>query len=267
MGADDIAAVFDAAHADFVQLSPSLWGPLGEALVDHSRPAPGERVLDAFCGSGASALPAAKAVGDDGHVDAVDVASALLAHGRAAAAGLPQIRFTRADLTTWRPTGGPYDLVQSGFGVFFLPDMDAGSARLVGMLRDGGRFAVQTWRKGALVAFAECLFDELRDALPEPPRTPDSSNAAERINTSDKLGGWLGSLGLKGVEVSEVAFRPVLTPELAWGLVCGTGFRGLLKGLDGGTVERVREGLLRRLEERGLGTLDAGALVGVGFTG
>jgi ubiquinone/menaquinone biosynthesis C-methylase UbiE len=264
MGADDIAAVFDAAHADFVELSPNLWGPLGDALVARSRPTPGERVLDACCGSGASALPAAKAVGEQGHVDGIDVAGALLAHGRAAAVGLPQLHFTRADVTAWAPTGGAYDLVQSGFGVFFLPDMDAASARLVGLLRHGGRFAVQTWRQGALVAFAECLFDEVRAASATPPPTPSPSTAAERINTADKLAGWLATLGLTDVEVTEIPFRPALTPELAWGLVCGTGFRGLLSSFDGDTTARIRAGLLRRLDDRGLRTLDAGSLVGIG---
>jgi ubiquinone/menaquinone biosynthesis C-methylase UbiE len=56
--------------------SSLLWDPLGEAYVDLVAPAPGDRVLDACCGAGASAIPAARAVGASGTVDAVDLTPA-----------------------------------------------------------------------------------------------------------------------------------------------------------------------------------------------
>jgi ubiquinone/menaquinone biosynthesis C-methylase UbiE len=269
MTPDDIAAVFDTTHAEFAALSPALWRPLGQALVAHARPRPGERVLDACCGAGASALPAAQATGPTGRVDAVDLAGALLAHGRAAAAaaGLPQLRFAEADVTSWQPSDGPYDLVQIGFGMHLLPDLDAGGAHLVGLLRRGGRFAVQTWRRGALVAFAECLYDAVRRATPDPPATPGSTEAVERLHTPAGLRGWLASLGLADVQTWEIDFQPPLTPELAWGLECGTGFRGLLDPFDADTVTEIRADLLRRLDDRGLDTLDAGSLIGLGTRG
>jgi ubiquinone/menaquinone biosynthesis C-methylase UbiE len=50
--------------------------------VQRTKPQPGERVLAACCGIGSSAIPAAHAVAPDGSVDAVDIAGALLTHGR-----------------------------------------------------------------------------------------------------------------------------------------------------------------------------------------
>jgi ubiquinone/menaquinone biosynthesis C-methylase UbiE len=261
--ATEIAAVFDAAHADFAALAPALWNPLGKALVAHSQPRTGERVLDAFCGAGASALPAARAVGPSGHVDAVDLANALLEEGRRTALDLPQLRFIRADVSEWRPKGGHYDLVQSGFGVFFFPDMDAGSKALLGLLRDGGRFAVQTWRRGALVDFAECLLEAVRDESSQPPSLPEAS-ASRRIDTIGKLHHWLAGLDLVDVRVTEVPFRPPLTPQLAWGLVTGSGFRALLDPLTPDGVAGVRARLLRGIHCRRLNLLDASCLVGTG---
>jgi trans-aconitate methyltransferase len=260
----ELVAAFDAAHADFIALSPLLWDPLGQILVQHSAPRPGERVLDACCGAGASALPAARAVGADGQVDAVDLAGALLDHGRAAAQDLPHLRFIQGDVSTWRPTGDPYDLVQSAYGVFFLPDMDTGSKHLITLLRHGGRFAIQTWRHGALTDFARCMLDAIADEAPHPIEPPASASASERIDSETKLHDWLSSLGLVDVHVRDVPFKQPLTPELAWNLVRGTGWRGLLTGFDEAAAERIRNGLIRRIEDRDLTEFDAGSLIGIG---
>lgn len=264
MALADPAKTFDAAAEDFAALAPRLWDPLGRRLVEHAAPRPGERVLDACCGTGASAVPAARAVGRDGHVDAVDIAGALLEHGRRAARDLPQVRFSRADVTTWRGTEEPYDIVQSAYGVFFLPDMDAGCSHLISLLRQGGRFAVQTWRRGALVDYGRCLFETVAEERARPLEPPAAGNASERIDSVAKLGGWLTGLGLRDVRVVEVPFVQPLTPELAWALVRGTGWRGLLDGCDEDSQRRIRTGLLTRIDQHGLTELDAGSLVGIG---
>lgn len=260
---DQQVAAFDAAGADYAELASRLWDELGQILAGYAAPRRGERVLDACCGTGASALPAARAVGPAGRVDAVDLAPSLLEHGREAATGLPQLRFIHGDVSRWRPADGPYDLVQSGYGVFFLPDMDAGGSHLVSLLRPGGRFAVQTWRQGALASFAACLFDTVAAEAPaqlprwQPPR------ATGRIDTAAKLSGWLSSLGLVDGRVWNVDYVQPLTPGLAWNMVSGSGWRLLLAGLGDSARARIRGGLLRRIRQRGLTTLDAGSLAGI----
>lgn len=69
-----MAGFFDAGHQHFLALSPSLWDPIGRASVAAAQPGTDQRVLDACCGAGASAIPTAEAVGATGIVDAdVDV--------------------------------------------------------------------------------------------------------------------------------------------------------------------------------------------------
>ncbi|MBO0771728.1 MAG: methyltransferase domain-containing protein [Actinobacteria bacterium] len=262
---DQQAAAFDAAGADYAELASRLWDELGQILAGYAAPRRGERVLDACCGTGASALPAARAVGPTGRVDAVDLAPSLLAHGRVAATGLPQLRFIHGDVSRWRPADGPYDLVQSGYGVFFLPDMDAGGSHLVSLLRPGGRFAVQTWRQGALASFAACLFDTVAAEAPAQLPRWQPPSASGRIDTSAKLSGWLSSLGLVDGRVWNVDYVQPLTPGLAWNMVSGSGWRLLLAGLGDSTRARIRGGLLRRIRQRGLTTLDAGSLAGTAY--
>lgn len=262
MALEDVVRPFEVGHRDFAAISPKLWQPLGAALVGRSSPQAGERVLDACCGEGASAIPAALAVGPTGHVDAVDGAPGLVAAGRDRAGDLGQLTFATGDVTTW--AGRPYDLIQCAYGVFFFPDMDADSKKLVGLLRPGGRFAVSAWKNPAIRDFARCLLDAIEADTGEPIPRPDSVQAPERIDGEEKLRDWLTSLGLTNVSVWTEVYEPALDPEFAWNIVTGTGFRGLLAKFDEAGAERIRTGLLDRLRDRKIETFDATSVIGVG---
>jgi SAM-dependent methyltransferase len=259
-------AVFDEAREGFAAWSPLLWDRIGAATVDAVAVRAGERVLDACCGAGAAALPAARAVGPRGLVDAVDVAPALVAQGRRRADGLPQLRFHTADVATW--SAGPYDAVVCVFGVFFLPDVDAGGAHLARLLRPGGRLGVTTWQRGSVepvvVPFAEAAAAEHRAAGREPPSLARVGAASARVATADGLAGWLGGLGPGGVRVDPVRFGVPLDAERAWAFVTGSGTVALLAGLDPDAVARVRRRYLARLAADGVAAFDVTALVGVG---
>ncbi|WDV55424.1 class I SAM-dependent methyltransferase [Streptomyces coeruleorubidus] len=154
-GENTVGDVFSAGAAEFHSWSKVLWDPVGEATADVAALTGGESVLDACCGAGASALPAARAVGavgPTGRVDAVDLADGLLAIGerRAREEGLANLRFHRHEVTSWPVPGPGYNVVQCGLGVFFFPDVHRDSAALTRMLRPGGRFVVTVWEKGAL---------------------------------------------------------------------------------------------------------------------
>src|SRR5215475_2276681 len=84
------------AAADLFDAEPlGFWARYGRRTVERLGLGRGARVLDVCCGTGASALPAAEAVGPEGVVVAVDLAEELLKLGRAkaAAAGLPWLQF------------------------------------------------------------------------------------------------------------------------------------------------------------------------------
>ncbi|MFF5989554.1 class I SAM-dependent methyltransferase [Prauserella flavalba] len=265
MSAGGVGDVFSAAHDEFALWSARLWQPLGELLTAVSRPAPGERVLDACCGAGASAIPAARAVGASGVVHAVDLAERLVARGarEAEALGLAQARFETADVLT--RDGGPYDVVQSAYGVFFFPDMDEGARTLVGRLRPGGRFAVSTWLADGMARIVPVGRDA---ALPERPELAGQAgrpNAAERVDTPEKLTAWLSSLGLRDVTVHQVRYVQPLHPDDAWTFYLGAAMRGFVEGLGPEALERVRRRFLDGLREAGIDTLDGSSLIGVGY--
>ena len=265
MKPDQVAEVFNSTSTEFAELSPVLWDPIGAATVKAAGIRQGDRVLDICCGAGASAIPAAQAAGPDGHVDAIDLAAALLTHGRrrAAAHGLRNVRFVEADATTWTPDT-PYDAAVCVHGVYFLPDMDRSVDRLTTLLAPGGRFAVTTWSQSALEAYGDVFraaVGHVRGAA-VPSASVDPS--VTRIRTGDGLATWLTERDLKDVEVTEIPLSVPLTPGMAWLLVNGTGYRAMLTGLDATEITEVQAALLSGLLAAKVEEFDASFLVGVG---
>jgi ubiquinone/menaquinone biosynthesis C-methylase UbiE len=268
----ETARTFDAASGDFDELTPTVWGPAGQALVFQLGVAPGEAVLDACCGTGSSALPAAAAVGPEGLVHGVDVADEMLEHGRLSAErrGLKNIEFVCADASQWEaPSDVPdagYDVLSISYGVFFLPDMDRTFWRLVSLVRQGGRAGVTVWRRGAMEEFSSIVFDvasryspELRERGALRDRTP-----LHRIDTPDTLEAWLADAGTDSVEVRTLSNLLPATDELCWSLVTGTGLHAVLTGLGSGQVASVRQRIAEEVTARGLHTIDATTLVATG---
>jgi ubiquinone/menaquinone biosynthesis C-methylase UbiE len=78
------------------------------------------------CGTGASALPAAQAVGPNGLVIGVDWSARLLdrARDKAKALGPSNVEFQCADMTSLGYPDGRFDALVSVFSIFFVPDME-----------------------------------------------------------------------------------------------------------------------------------------------
>lgn len=259
----DLGDVFDAGQAEFDLLTPLLWSPLGAATVRVAAPRPGDRVLDVCCGAGSSAIPAARAVGETGHVDAIDLADRLLDLGRAKAADLPQLTFTHADATTWAQAD--YDLVQCVFGVFFLPDMDASVARLTTLLKPGGTFAVTVWGEGAIEPVPQILGEAVTDVGGTPSGSPGRAAGAD-LNTPDKLTAWLDRLGLRDIEVRTVEHQLPLDERTSWAIVLGSAMRVRLNAVGETLLPRVRERFEELLATRKVDAMNAVSLIGVGRT-
>ncbi|MCC8926663.1 class I SAM-dependent methyltransferase [Rhodococcus sp. I2R] len=275
-----IAETFQSTSEYFDAVTPVVWGPAGQALTFALGLTTGQSVLDACAGSGASALPAGRAVGPSGVVHAIDLADDLLELGRAkaAASALRNIDFVCADATEWEAPdaiGDGYDALACSYGIFFLPDMEADFARLVGLVRPGGRVGVTVWRKGALEEFGRAFFEVVEEfASARSPEThahhgPLSAedyqrHPIRRVETPARLSTWLEHAGCTSVQVSELSnFIPV-TADFAWNLILGSGFRGGLSGYDDATRESIRVRFLELLTARGVDFVDATTLVATG---
>jgi trans-aconitate methyltransferase len=192
----------------------------------------------------------------------VDLAAPLLERLRVRADHLPQLTTHHRDVTMWKESS--YDLVQCVLGIFFLPDMDAGVEALIGRLRPGGRVGLTIWRRPAMAAPGSALMRATSEVTGTPLAFDPGQHPEERINDAGSFTAWLGERGLRDVSVLEHELHLPWSRDLAWLLVTGSGFVGMLQGLDTEQVDDVRNRYLAILEVEGTETFDATTLIGIG---
>jgi SAM-dependent methyltransferase len=122
--------------------------PLGRLAQEALAPEAGERILDIGCGTGATTLALADAVGAQGAVVGVDVSATLLSVARERARGTANVSFLEADAQT-QAFDERFDGAFSRFGVMFFEDPVAAFGNIARALRPGGRLAFVCWQAAA----------------------------------------------------------------------------------------------------------------------
>lgn len=134
------------AREMLVELPDSVTGPfagVGNPL-SLGLPALGATVVDIGAGSGMDSFVAAKAVGPDGKVIAVDMTEAMLQRGRenVALTGLPQIEYREGFAEALPVEDESVDLVISNGVINLAPDKGVVFREAFRVLRDGGRLQI-----------------------------------------------------------------------------------------------------------------------------
>ncbi len=216
---------FDLAADSFDARPLGFWARYGMRTVERLGLSAGAKVLDVACGTGASALPAAQAVGPTGRVAGVDLAERLLARGREKARrqGLTNIEFLQADMTNLGYPDAHFDAVICVFGIFFVANMEAQVAELWRMVRPGGRLAVTTWGRGLFAPAYEVWREEVRKIRPD---LHTANLPWDRIITPEAVRALFRDAGVPKVEVvPEDGYQSLDAPEDLWTIVMGSGLR------------------------------------------
>ncbi len=150
---DRISPVYDAMNRTMTFGLDQRWRrAAAEAVVR-----PGDRVLDACCGTGDLALAALKA---GGRVTGLDFSERMLERARKKSS---EVEWVRGDALALPFSDGAFDAATVGFGVRNLDDLERGLAELRRVLRLGGRLAILeiTRPTGALAPFYKLWFERL----------------------------------------------------------------------------------------------------------
>jgi demethylmenaquinone methyltransferase / 2-methoxy-6-polyprenyl-1,4-benzoquinol methylase len=150
---DRIAPVYDAMNRVMTAGLDRSWRRLTvEAVVQ-----PGDRVLDACCGTGDLAVAAER---EGGIVTGLDFSTAMLdrAHPKS-----PTVEWVEGDVLALPFADEAFDAATIGFGVRNVADLDRAIAELRRVLRPGGRLAILeiTRPRGVLRPFFSLWFDRV----------------------------------------------------------------------------------------------------------
>jgi ubiquinone/menaquinone biosynthesis C-methylase UbiE len=115
----------------------------GERFVARLNLKPGQRVLDVACGTGNTAIPAARTGAD---VTGVDIATNLIEQARQRAAGENlSAKFQEGDAEDLPFVNGEFDVVITMFGAMFAPRPERTAAELLRVCKPGGLVAMANW--------------------------------------------------------------------------------------------------------------------------
>jgi SAM-dependent methyltransferase len=156
----------------------------GENFVARLGLKPGQRVLDVACGTGNTAIPAART---GANVIGVDIATNLLdqARQRAAEENL-SAKFQEGDAEELPFKAGEFDVVISMFGAMFAPRPELVVKELLRVCKPGGLIAMANWTPEGFVGKT---FRATANLAPPPPGVPapvlwgDEKVVSERFST------------------------------------------------------------------------------------
>jgi len=151
---DRIAPVYDAMNRVMTAGLDQRW----RAETVRETVQPGDRVLDACCGTGDLAV-AAQAAGA-GSVVGLDFSDAMLERARRKA---PELTFMRRDVLELPFQDASFDVAVVGFGIRNVSDLEGGLRELRRVLRPGGRLGILeiTTPRGLLAPFYRVWFDRI----------------------------------------------------------------------------------------------------------
>jgi len=243
-----VRATFNAAARHFDDAPLFFWDHCGTRTVELAGVAPGDRVLDVCCGTGAAALPAAQRVGPSGRVVGVDLAEQLLvrARAKARARGLDNVRFVEGDMAHLDVTGNSMDLVTCVFGLYYAQDQASVLAELWRTVRPGGTLAVTTWGRRALEPANTMYLDAL--AAERPDLDGRGAMLWGRLDEPAALTKVFVDGGAAPPTIVHETLVHPLTADEFWTVVLGSGYRIAVDAIGPDAANRVRGVLRNRMD-------------------
>jgi demethylmenaquinone methyltransferase/2-methoxy-6-polyprenyl-1,4-benzoquinol methylase len=198
---DRIAPVYDLMNRLMSAGLDQRWRRMAADAVVR----PGDRVLDACCGTGDLALAGQAAGGD---VTGLDFSERMLERARVKSS---TIEWIRGDVLELPFEDASFDAATVGFGIRNVADLQSGLGELARVLRPGGRLAILeiTQPRGLLRPFYKLWFDGLvplaGKLLPGGSAYSYLPASVRRFPGPDELAGLLERTGFQAVRYQLLA--------------------------------------------------------------
>jgi ubiquinone/menaquinone biosynthesis C-methylase UbiE len=240
-----------SAYQDF--LVPAMFDPFAPVVAERAGVAPGMRVLDVACGTGALSRELARRAGSEGSVTGVDFGEPMLEVARAAAAGpgAAPITYLQGDAAALPVADHAFDAALCQQGLQFFPDRLAALRELRRALEPGGSVAVATWDAVERTPFGPVAAALARHVSPE---TGEEMRSPFVLHDPARLRALLEDAGFSGVEVTRE------TLECTWSSHADFAPRTIAAGPIAAAYAAVPEGIRAAIRDEAAAALAPHAL-------
>ncbi|MHB1084617.1 MAG: class I SAM-dependent methyltransferase [Thiobacillus sp.] len=229
---------FDAASVGYDRPALRFFKHAADHLSDRMALKGGERILDVACGTGAVSLACAARL-DTGRVTGVDISEGMLEQARAKAHArqLGNLAFKCTDLDSMDFGADAFDGACSGFGVFFMPDMEAAFIKIARHVRPGGAIGISSFSGAVMEPLSTAFIERIQGYGVEIPPL-----SWKRLDAVAKHQALYTAAGINQVETQSVQVGYDLTGfDQWWDILWFSGFRGMLNQLSPGEREQFRQ--------------------------
>ena len=224
-----IKETFNNVSSGYDKPALRFFGLSAEHLANRMGFAGDECILDVATGTGAVALACARQLGK-GHVTGIDLSEGMLdqARSKTTAQGLDNLTFSCMDLEAMRFPPATFDGAVCGFGVFFMPDMEAALRSIASVTKPGGRIGISSFTGDVMEPMSQQFLDRLQTyGIAMPPLS------WKRLDDAEKHKALYESAGITQLETRSEQVGYYLTGfDEWWDVLWNSGFRGLLSQLS-----------------------------------
>ncbi|QSR20969.1 SAM-dependent methyltransferase [Hyphomonas sp. KY3] len=213
-----------------------------DILVETVTTANANSVLDIGCGTGATTLAMAEALGPDADCLGLDISETMIAHARKRAAESgSHAEFLVADAQMHDFPSSTFDMITSRFGVMFFEDPVAAFRNLNRAAQPGTQLLMFSWRDPAENPFMTAAEAGARPLLPGLPEREPNARCQFGFADAARVEHILSESGWQDVvsEKLDVECRfPLSAMDLYVSLMGPVGY-AIAQGVDEATRERV----------------------------
>jgi SAM-dependent methyltransferase len=239
-------------------LVPMIFEPYAEDLALRAQELQPEAVLEVACGTGVVTRALARLLPQDCVISATDLNTAMVTHAEQIGTNRP-VSWQTADVMALPFEDDTFDVVLCQFSTMFFPDRIAAYREIRRVLRPGGRFLFNVWRRIEENEFADVVTQALRERYPEDPpaflaRTPHGHGSSIEIRTEVVAAGFVRCELSPRDDVSHASGPDI--PAIAY---CqGTPLRNEVETREPGGLQEATEQAAAALRDRfGEGPIEA----------
>ncbi|MEJ1125990.1 methyltransferase domain-containing protein [Variovorax sp. CCNWLW225] len=217
------------AWVDAQESLDRLFTPFEHLLVNEVRAAHGRRVLDVGCGTGATTLAIARALGTEGGCTGADISEPMIAVARARAGreGAPA-SFVCGDVQRHPFAPASFEMIVSRFGVMFFDSPVQAFSNLLNAARGGAKLRAIAWRSAAENPFMTAAERAAAPLLPNLPARKPGAPGQFAFADRDRIAFILEESGWAGIDIRPIDVECTLPESDLMGYITRLGPVGLV---------------------------------------